>query len=81
MTVGVGEPLAVQFAPDGEIVGWRARYVPAGRTDPQGAVSLGEGTGTPAFPAPPAGSWTAEVTVDFGQNVGSASYFWRLDVQ
>ncbi len=81
ITVGAGEPLSVRFEPDGEVVGWRARYVPAGRTDPQGALPLGEGTGAPAFPAPAAGSWTAEVTVDFGPNVGSASYFWRLDVR
>jgi hypothetical protein len=81
ITVGAGEPLSVRFEPDGAIVGWRARYVPAGRTDPQGALSLGEGTGAPAFPAPAAGSWTTEVIVDFGPDVGSASYFWRLDVR
>jgi hypothetical protein len=81
IAVGADEPLSVRFEPDGAIVGWRGRYVPAGRTDPGGAVSLGEGTGAPAFSAPAPGSWTAEVTVDFGQNVGSASYFWRLDVR
>ncbi len=81
ITVGAGEPLSVRFEPDGAIARWRARYVPAGQTDPQGATSLGEGAGEPAFPAPAAGSWTAEVTVDFGPDVGSASYFWRLDVQ
>ncbi len=53
---------------------------PAGRTR-KARVTLGEGAGAPAFPAPAAGSWTAEVTVDFGPNVGSASYFWRLDVR
>jgi hypothetical protein len=81
ITVGAGEPLSVRFEPDGAVAGWRARYVPAGQTDPQGAQSLGEGIGAPAFPAPTGGSWTAEVTVDFGPDVGSASYFWRLDVR
>lgn len=81
IAVGAGEPLSVRFEPDGEIVAWRARSVPAGQTDPQGAASLGEGAGAPAFPAPAAGSWSVEVAVDFGPDVGSASYFWRLDVQ
>jgi hypothetical protein len=81
IVVGAGEPLSVRFEPDGAIVEWRGRYVPAGQTDPQGATSLGDGAGAPAFPAPAAGSWSVEVAVDFGPDVGSASYFWRLDVQ
>jgi hypothetical protein len=81
IAVGAGEPLTVRFEPDGEIVSWRARYVPADQGSPDGAHALGDGPGPPVFAAPPAGSWTAEVTVTFQAGVGSASYFWRLDVQ
>jgi hypothetical protein len=81
VAVGAGEPLTVHFEPDGEITAWRARYAPADQSDPQGAQALGEGAGAPAFPAPAIGSWTVEVAIDFGPGVGSASYFWRLDVR
>ena len=34
-----------------------------------------------AFPAPPAGSWSVQVTVDFAGGLGSATYYWHLDVR
>jgi hypothetical protein len=81
IAVGAGEPLTVGFEPDGDVASWRARYVAADQADPFGARPLGDGLGAPAFPAPMAGSWTAEVVVTFQAGVGSASYFWRLDVR
>jgi hypothetical protein len=79
--VGRGEPLSVSVAPAIDIAGWQARSVPAGSDGPAGASPLGEGRGSPAFDAPAAaGAWTIEVHVVFDGDVGSASYFWRLDV-
>lgn len=78
--VGAGEPLAVSFPSPIRVATWRARAVPSGADGPAGASILGEGTGAPAFGAPAAGSWTAEVHVVFDGGVGDASYFWRLEV-
>lgn len=81
LAVGSGEPLTLTLAPDGDVRAWRARYVPADRPGPEGAVSLGEGTGMAAFDTPGAGAWTVEVFVEFAAGVGDASYFWRLEVE
>ena len=67
--------------PDGEIRAWAARYVPAAAGGPEGATSLGDGTGTPRFDAPGPGTWTVEVFVEFAPGVGEARYFWRLEVE
>jgi hypothetical protein len=80
IAVGAGEPLSVELDPAIEVAAWQARSVPAGVDGPAGAASLGEGTGTPAFPAPGSGTWTIEVHVAFDRGIGDASYFWRLEV-
>jgi len=80
IAVGAGEPLTVSFAPPSEIATWAARMVPASADGPDGAISLGEGTGAPAFVAPDSGSWTVDLAVTFPAGAGSAHYFWRLDV-
>ncbi len=80
IAVGAGEPLAVSFGSPIGVATWRARAVSADADGPAGATILGEGTGAPAFGAPAAGSWTAEVHVVFEGGVGDASYFWRLEV-
>ena len=81
VAVGAGEPLAVSLVPDGEVRAWAARYVPANAVGPDGATSLGEGAGDPAFAAPGPGSWTVEVFIEFAPSVGDARYFWRLEVE
>lgn len=81
LKVGGGEPLAMRLVPDGDIGGWRARYVPAGAPGPEGTIVLGEGSGNPSFDAPGPGTWTVEVYVEFAAGVGDASYFWRLEVE
>ncbi len=81
ISVGSGEPLSVAFLPPGDVATWRARYVPAAAGDPNGAASLGEGAGIPGFLAPGPGSWTVEVFVEFAARAGTASYFWRLEVE
>ncbi len=80
IAVGAGEPLSMSLEPATGIASWRARSVRASADGPAGAASLGEGSGSPAFAAPGAGSWTVEVHVVFDDGLGDASYFWRLDV-
>jgi hypothetical protein len=80
ISVGAGEPLAVTLDPAVTIERWRARYVAADAGDPAGATGLGAGTGQVAFGAPPPGAWTVEIAVTFADGVGTASYFWQLDV-
>lgn len=80
IAVGAGEPLIVTFPSSAAVATWRARSVPSTADGPAGASVLGEGTGSPAFGAPAAGSWTVEVHVVFDGGVGDASYFWRLEV-
>ena len=81
VAVGVGERLTVGLVPTGATASWRARYVPATQDSAAGAVSLGEGPGAPEFTTPPAGTWTVEVQVEFPAGIGSASYYWRLEVR
>ena len=80
LAVGSGEPLTMSIAPLVDISTWQARAVPAGSDGPAGATSLGEGRGSPTFFAPDTGAWTVEVRVAFDGDLGSASYFWRLEV-
>ena len=80
IAVGHGEPLTVVLDPQTPTDAWTAIVVPSTATDPTGATSLGEGSGTPTFRAPAAGSWTVEVECTFADGVGRANYFWRLDV-
>lgn len=78
--VGAGERLTVTVAGDVGVAGWTARRVPAGSTDGAAAVGLGDGTGAIAFQAPPSGAWSVQLTVRFAGDLGSAAYYWRLDV-
>lgn len=80
IAIGAGEPLMVALDPPTGVATWRARYVPTDADGPEGATSLGEGTGTPAFEAPGSGTWTLEVRITFVDGLGDAGYFWRLDV-
>jgi hypothetical protein len=81
IAVGRGEPLTVTPTPAADIAGWTARIVPADSSGPDGATSLGEGSGRPRFAAPKRGAWTLEVHLVFADDAGDASYFWRLDVR
>jgi len=81
IAVGAGEPLTVSLVPDGDIRAWAARYVPAEAAGPDGATTLGEGAGEPAFAAPGPGTWTIELSVEFAAGAGNAHYFWRLEVE
>jgi hypothetical protein len=80
LRVGAGERLSLTLSPAIRIGHWRARSTRAGASDPAGATALGSGAGDVALTAPGKGSWTVEVAVDFADGLGSASYFWRLEV-
>ncbi len=81
MTVGAREPLSVTFAAGPPIARWTARRARAGSTSPVGALPAGGGAGPIAIDAPAAGSWTLAVTVEFARGVGTATWYWRLDVR
>ncbi len=78
--VGAGERLTLTLSPAIGTVGWRTQYTRAGATDPTGARSLGSGTGDVVLTAPGKGHWTLAIAVDFADGLGSANYFWRLEV-
>ena len=81
LTVGHAEPLTVSIAGGVAVAEWSVRRVPGGTTDGSGAVALGSGTGPIAFIAPGPGSWSVQVTVGFGGDLGTASYYWQLTVR
>lgn len=81
LVVGAGEPLSVEMDPSVPIADWRARYVPAASSDAAGATALGAGPAPIAFAAPATGAWTVEIAIRFDGGLGSASYFWRLEVR
>ena len=82
LTVGPREPLTVTIAGGVGIADWSARRVTAGTSDGSGAVELGQAAGPPvAFAAPAAGSWSVQVSVRFANDLGSATYYWRLTVR
>ena len=69
------------LADSGPVAAWTARRVPAGTANGAGAIALGAGSGAVAFDAPDAGSWSVQVTIRFADDLGSATYYWRLDVR
>jgi hypothetical protein len=81
IAVGTGEHLTVAIGDGVGVATWSARRVPAGTTDGSAAVGLGTGGPPIAFDAPGTGSWSVQVTVDFDDGLGSASYYWLLAVR
>jgi hypothetical protein len=82
-----GEPIAVPPAGAlGEVflseplrvASWWARVAPAGRVPGTGEVrEIGAGDGAIAFELP-AGGWTLQLTVQFGDGIGDATWYWQL---
>jgi hypothetical protein len=81
ISVGQGERLGVALDGGAVVAAWTARRVVAGATDGAGAVALGEGQGAVAFPVPPPGIWSVQVTVQFAGGLGSATYYWQVTVR
>lgn len=78
---GAGEPLFVGLDPAVPIDDWNARFLPAGAPGPDGAIPIGEAGGVPGFAAPGPGRWTVQMSIEFGDDLGSASYFWQVQVE
>ncbi|MEO8438564.1 MAG: hypothetical protein ABI562_08880 [Chloroflexota bacterium] len=76
-----GERLGVAVGGGVAVAHWSARRVAAGTSDGTGAVALGSGPGPAAFDAPPIGAWSVAVTLDFADNLGSATYYWAITVR
>jgi hypothetical protein len=74
-----GELLAAIVTPDIPIAAWSAVLAPSSSAGGLGASNAGRGTAPIVIAVPVAGSWTLAVTIAFG-DLGSATYFWRLDV-
>ena len=81
IAVGASEPLTVKIGDGVPVAAWTARRVPAGTANGIGAIALGAGSGAVTFAAPDAGSWSVQVDVQFGDDLGSAAYYWRVDVR
>jgi len=79
--VGSGESLTLTLAGDVPVTDWAAKRVPAGTTDGAGAVAVGAGSAAPiTFKAPGPGRWSVQVVVNFGEDLGSAAYYWEISV-
>jgi hypothetical protein len=77
-----GEPLSVSLANGVPVDGWTVKRVPAGTSDGVGAATIADGDATPvAFPAPGPGTWSVQVVVIFGDDLGSAAYYWQVAVR
>ena len=78
---GAGETLTMTLDGDLGVAGWTARRVPAGTPGGAGAGELGSGSSGPVtFSAPEKGVWSVQVNVDFAGGLGSASYYWQIEV-
>ncbi len=78
---GAGEALTATLADEVGVAGWTARRVPAGTEGGAGASELGSGSAGPVtFSAPDKGVWSVQVDVEFADGLGSASYYWQLEV-
>lgn len=82
ISVGAGESLTVTLPAGAPVEHWLAKRLAAGTLDGVGAVSLGNGAGAPiTFRAPPPGAWSVQVDVTFGNDLGSATYYWAVNVR
>ena len=71
------------YLPDGTpFVGWRGTYtaVADGREVPAGNAEFTAPAASTTFRGPTMGEWLLSLTLDFGPDVGSATYYWRVVV-
>ena len=79
--VGAGERVTMTLAEPLLIGEWNVSRVPPGNRDGIGAVAMQAGSGWPVtFGPPPSGQWSVEIRLRFADGVGSASYFWQIEV-
>jgi hypothetical protein len=79
--VGSGEQLTLSLAEPVGIGAWKVSRILPGNRDGVGALGMAQGAAGPVrFVAPPAGTWSVEVSVRFSDERGSALYYWRIEV-
>lgn len=79
--VAAGERLTVTLAEPLAVANWTASRVPSDDRDGPAPIGLGEGSGGPvSFAVPAHGTWSVLVTIWFADNLGSAAYYWLVEV-
>ena len=80
--IGSGETLEMTLVEPVAIDTWTATRVAAATLDDTAAVGLGDGAAANPvrFTGPPPGVWSVKVSVWFAGNLGSATYYWRVEV-
>jgi hypothetical protein len=63
------------------VAGWTARMARASDTSGHDLTPLGEGHGLISFSGPRSGSWVISVAIQYTDDLGDGSYYWRLDVR
>lgn len=59
---------------------WSARYAPAGDLSPTVSTPLDIGGASLEVEPPAAGRWSLSLTITFGGGLGSATYYWQVEV-
>jgi hypothetical protein len=79
--IGSGELLTLTLREPVGIDSWTASRVPRPGLDATTPEGLGDGASEPVtFAGPPKGTWSVNVNVWFVDNLGSASYYWLVEV-
>jgi hypothetical protein len=79
--VGASERLTLSLGPPVAVDTWAVSRSPAERLGDE-LVGMGSGSTTPvSFDAPPIGTWSVSVSVWFVDNLGSATYYWLVEVE
>jgi len=82
IAVGRGERLSMLLDPATAIGDWSVRRRSLGTAAGTATVGVADGRGLPmGFPAPPPGRWSVQVTTTFGPGIGSATWYWQVDVR
>ncbi len=76
-----GAGLGVDLGGAAPIASWTARLAPAADATGAQARGAGSGSGPVLVEAPTSGAWTLAVQVVFGDGLGDATYYWRLQVR
>jgi hypothetical protein len=78
--VGMGERLTLTLAEPVGLDTWSVSRSPVDQLGDQ-LVGMGAGSTAPiVFDPPPVGTWSVSVSIWVADNLGSATYYWRMDV-
>jgi hypothetical protein len=79
--VGAGEQLFMALDDPIALDTWTVSRVTPGNRDGIGAVPIADQRGgVVTFSAPPIGTWSVQVRVRFAGNLGTALYYWLIEV-